>query len=66
MYFVYILITLMLNTYIRLFICFSSVVATNGSYDINSVVIDFSLEPTPTSLKRPLIIKFEHVQVCLH
>ncbi|VDI65579.1 Hypothetical predicted protein, partial [Mytilus galloprovincialis] len=40
-----------------------SAVATNGSYDINSVVIDFSIEPTPTSLKRPLIIKFEHVQV---
>ncbi|XP_076077316.1 hemicentin-1-like [Mytilus galloprovincialis] len=51
------------NLFHEYYLSEGSVVATNGSYDINSVVIDFSIEPTPTSLQRPLIIKFEHVQV---
>ncbi|XP_076079248.1 adhesion G protein-coupled receptor B3-like [Mytilus galloprovincialis] len=35
----------------------------NGSYDVNSVVIDFSIEPTPTRLQHPLVVKFEHLRV---
>lgn len=59
-----VIVVFILNTYSCLFIAYRSVIATNGGYDINSVVIDFSIEPTPSSLQRPLIIKFEHVQVC--
>ncbi|VDI07819.1 Hypothetical predicted protein [Mytilus galloprovincialis] len=35
----------------------------NGSYDVNSVVIDFSIEPTPTRLQHPLVVQFEHLRV---
>ncbi|XP_052088676.1 adhesion G protein-coupled receptor L3-like [Mytilus californianus] len=51
------------NLFHEYYLSEGSVTATNGSYDVNSVVIDFSIEPTPTSLQRPLVIKFEHVQV---
>lgn len=34
----------------------------NGSYDVNSVVIDFSIEPTPTKLQLPLVVKFDHLR----
>lgn len=39
--------------------------AMNGSYDVNSVVIDFSIEPTPTRLQHPLVVQFEHLRVRL-
>ncbi|CAC5386722.1 ADGRG4 [Mytilus coruscus] len=51
------------NLFHEYYLSEGSVTATNESYDVNSVVIDFSIEPTPTSLQRPLVIKFEHVQV---
>ncbi|XP_052079403.1 adhesion G protein-coupled receptor B1-like isoform X2 [Mytilus californianus] len=33
----------------------------NSSYDVNSFVADFSIEPTPERLDYPLIIKFQHI-----
>ncbi|XP_052089257.1 uncharacterized protein LOC127725998 [Mytilus californianus] len=35
----------------------------NSSYDVNSVVIDFSIEPAPSKLNSPLIAEFEYLSV---
>lgn len=38
-------------------------VSVNGSYDVNSVVVDFSIEPTPKRLNTPLFVELQHLTV---
>lgn len=47
------------------FIVFSVAVSTTGNYDVNSVVVDFSIDPAPVTLNPPLTVEFKHMQVCL-
>lgn len=42
---------------------FSGQRLVNSSYDVNSVVIDFSIEPAPSKLNSPLIAEFEYLSV---
>ncbi|CAC5386745.1 unnamed protein product [Mytilus coruscus] len=37
-------------------------VSTNGKYDVNSVVVDFSIDPAPVTLNPPLTVEFKHLQ----
>ncbi|CAG2255064.1 unnamed protein product [Mytilus edulis] len=37
-------------------------VSTTGNYDVNSVVVDFSIDPAPVTLNPPLTVKFKHMQ----
>jgi len=39
------------------------VVSVNGRYDVNSVVVDFSIEPTPQRLNTPLFVELQHLSV---
>jgi len=38
-------------------------VSVNGRYDVNSVVVDFSIEPTPQRLNTPLFVELQHLSV---
>ncbi|VDI05069.1 Hypothetical predicted protein [Mytilus galloprovincialis] len=37
-------------------------VSTTGNYDVNSVVVDFSIDPAPVTLNPPLTVEFKHMQ----
>ncbi|XP_063405019.1 uncharacterized protein LOC134688338 isoform X2 [Mytilus trossulus] len=37
-------------------------VSTAGNYEVNSVVVDFSIDPAPVSLNPPLTVVFKHMQ----
>ena len=37
----------------------------NGSYDVNSVIVDFSIEPAPAKLNPPLVVEFQHLSVSI-
>ncbi|CAC5386726.1 unnamed protein product [Mytilus coruscus] len=50
------------NLFHQYYISEGVVTTMNGSYDVNSVVIDFSIEPTPTKLQLPLVVKFDHLR----
>ncbi|CAC5379423.1 unnamed protein product [Mytilus coruscus] len=36
---------------------------TSYKYDVNSIIADFSIEPTPTKMNYHVVIKFQHISV---